>query len=65
MNAVLVYKMGDLNAYAYHQPNKYPRIATAFPEIFDEGKDTVQDWKIMKARMIEYGNKFREKNLRK
>lgn len=63
MNAVLIYKMGNLNTYAYHQPNKYPRIETAFPEIFDEGKDKAQDWKIMKARMIEYGNKFREKSL--
>lgn len=65
MNAAIAYKMGNLNAYAFHQPNKYPDINKAFPNLFEE-KSSVnepQDWKIMKERMIEYGNKFREKHL--
>lgn len=60
--AYMCYMMSRMNIYAFNQPNKFPDIEKVFPNLFErENIIKKQDWRIMKARMIDYGNRRRER----
>jgi hypothetical protein len=53
--ATLTYIYGQLMGFAFHNPKAYPKITDIFPDLFTEEQQKPQDWRIMKERIMYYG----------
>lgn len=55
LQATMLWKLGNLIAFAAHDPKHYPPLHEAFPGLFQPPQEQQQtDWRVMKARMASY-----------
>ncbi|MDD3840758.1 MAG: hypothetical protein PHP06_09350 [Clostridia bacterium] len=64
IKASIAYQLGSLVGIAFNEPEKYPKIEKAFPNLFDDVIDNEprqQSWQIMKARIEQYNTYLKQK----
>lgn len=66
IQASLMYKLSDLLRFSFNEPNKFPSLQEAFPNLFDDinisdKKLNQQDWRIMKERISTYAEQKRKR----
>lgn len=56
LQATMLWKLGNLIAFAAHDPKHYPPLHEAFPGLFQPPQERQRqtDWRVMKARMASY-----------
>lgn len=56
LQATMLWKLGNLIAFAAHDPKHYPPLHEAFPGLFQppQERQGQTDWRVMKARMTSY-----------
>lgn len=54
LQATMLWKLGNLIAFAAHDPKHYPPLREAFPGLFQPPQERQTDWRVMKARMASY-----------
>lgn len=54
LQATMLWKLGNLIAFAVHDPKHYLPLHEAFPGLFRAPQEQQTDWRVMKARMTAY-----------
>lgn len=54
LQATMLWNLGNLIAFAAHDPKHYPPLHEAFPGLFRPPQERQTDWRVMKARMTVY-----------
>ena len=54
LQATMLWKLGNLIAFAAHDSKHYPPLREAFPGLFRAPKEQQTDWRVIKARMASY-----------
>lgn len=54
LQATMLWKLGNLIAFAAHDPKHYPSLHEAFPSLFRAPKGQQTDWRVIKSRMASY-----------
>lgn len=54
LQATMLWKLGNLIAFAAHDPKHYPSLHEAFPGLFRAPKGQQTDWRVIKSRMASY-----------
>lgn len=54
LQATMLWKLGNLIAFAAHDLKHYPPLHEAFPGLFQAPAERQTDWRVMKARMASY-----------
>lgn len=54
LQATMLWKLGNLIAFAAHDPKHYPPLHEAFPGLFQPPQERQTDWRVIKARVASY-----------